>query len=470
MNADNSTIILVTLIAYKALLLGIGFWARGRTHDETDFFLGGRKLGPLVASISYAASSSSAWTLLGVSGAAFSQGLGAIWMLPGIVAGHIFAWFFLGNRIRKLSRQRELITLTDVVTLDLSEQQRRSAAIVASAITLFAFTFYVAAQFQGAGNAFAQSFGLQATPAIGLGAAIILIYTLLGGFWAVSITDTLQGLLMLAAAILLPIAGLWSVGGISELWAGLQEQSTHLTTWSAQHTGLAGLGFIFGLLGVGLGVFGQPHLVNRFMALADHNALRKARIMAITWFSVVLAGMLIVGWCARVLLGTTVESEKAFFALSDTLLPALVTGVLTAAVLSAIMSTADSQLLVAASSASYDLRKGDHRARNTLVSSRLAIVAICAVAALIAIFIPASIFGRVLFAWSGLGAAFGPLIIARAIGRPVAFLAIPIAMLIGFLGTAFFYALPGTLADAGERFIPFLAAMAVVWLWPTKNQ
>ena len=463
-------VVLTTLIVYQIALIGIGLWAQRRTHDNADYFLGGRQLGPIVAAISYAASSSSAWSLLGVSGAAFTIGLGALWLLPGIVSCHALAWFWIAPRLRAFSVQHGAITLTDVLAHGISGSARRVVIGIATLIVLFCFLFYVAAQFQAAGNTFTANFPIDRSTAIFLGGAIVLVYTFLGGFWAVSVTDTLQGLLMLLAAILLPLAALSAVGGFDALMVGLQQVSDPAQlSWSAGNAGLLGLGFALGMMLIGLGAFGQPQLLNRFMALRDDKALRQGRVLAIVWFVIVLAGMLLLGLCGRVLMPMADNAETLFFAMTNELFPVVIGGLVTAAVLSAIMSTADSQLLVAASSVAHDLGLAKKIPLRTLTLSRLAMALICILSAIIAIQLPASIFSRVLFAWNGLGAAFGPIVFARMAGRTIAPWAIIAAMLAGFGLTALLYSLPNTPGDIAERLLPFLIASLIVFFGSAKR-
>ena len=466
---SRSMIILVTLVAYKLVLIGIGWWAQRRTGSVEDFFVGGRHLGPWVASLSYAASSSSAWTLLGVSGAAFTVGVGALWMLPGILGCHLIAWFWIAPRLRQLSGERELMTLTEVLAMDASPRATRVIALLASMIIVFCFVFYVASQFQAAGKTFEVSFGTDPVGSIALGALIILIYTLLGGFWAVSVTDALQGGLMALAAILLPIAALVSVGGFAGLTEGLAATATvNQLSWHAGWGPMLGLGFIFGLMLIGLGTFGQPHLMNRFMALESDRALRRARIMALVWFAVVLSGMLLLGLCGRVLVPEIVDGETVFFQLTDDLLPLVLGAIVTAAVLSAVMSTADSQLLVTAAAVSNDVGLFDRRHPRGLLYSRLAMVAVSVLAVLVAITLPATIFARVLFAWNGLGSAFGPLLFARLAGRSLPPVTVITAMVSGFGLTALFYSLRNSPGDIVERAVPFVISAIIVWAGSRK--
>ncbi|MFK7956373.1 MAG: sodium/proline symporter [Lysobacterales bacterium] len=452
---ERATVVLITLVVYKVLLLAIGLWAQRRTHTTEDYFLGGQQLGPFVAAISYAASSSSAWTLLGVSGAAFTLGLGAVWLLPGIVLAHIVCWFWVAPRLQARTADGSALTLTDVLVGDARGGWRVALAVSASLIVLFCFVFYVAAQFQGAGNTFTSNFNMDRDHALWLGAAIVLIYTLLGGFWAVSVTDALQGLLMCIAAILLPIAAVAAIGGPGALVDALAELTP---TASGGFVGIAAGGFAAGMMLVGLGTFGQPQLLNRFMALRDKKSLRQARILSVGWFVIVLVGMLVLGWCGRLLMPDAGNGETLFFDLTNSLFPVLIGGVITAAVLSAIMSTADSQLLVAAAAVAHDMGLARRWPQRALLVSRLVMAALCGAAALLAASLPASIFSRVLFAWNGLGAAFGPLLIILLCQRQVKPGWALASMLTGFGLTAALYSLPNTPGDIAERLLPFLAA------------
>jgi sodium/proline symporter len=458
-----TAIVLVTLVAYQALLLAIGWWAKSRNHDESDFFLGGRGLGPLVAAISYSSSASSAWTLLGVSGIAYLLGISAVWIAAGSFSGMLVAWFWIAPRLRRHSRERQLITMTDVLVQGCQNTMRRAIVASASVIIVFSFTFYVAAQFQAAGSTFATAFQLPMTDSILIGALIIMIYTMLGGFWAVSVTDTVQGLLMALSAVLLPVAALIEVGGVGGFMEGLRAVSSPAQLhWTGANAGLVALGFVLGSLGIGLGTYGQPHLLVRFMALRDDRALRQARVITISWYSLVFLAMLFVGLVGHVLYAQLDNPENIFFLLTDSLFPAFLSAVVLAAVLSAIMSTADSQLLVAASAISHDLGFGTRRPQRQLLISRLTIVVLVVLAVVVAVFLPERIFSRVLFAWSALGAAFGPVVFFRLADvalRPGAVLA---AILTGFGLSVLFYLLPATPGDVLERLAPFAMATLIL--------
>jgi sodium/proline symporter len=291
-----------------------------------------------------------------------------------------------------------------------------------------------------------------------IGSGIVVSYTLLGGFWAVSLTDTLQGFMMALAAIVLPLAALIAVGGPGALADGL---AAIPDADSATRSGFSAVaGFALALLGIGLGYPGQPHVVNRFMALRDDAGLRRGRIIAIAWAVVVYAGMLVLGWCGRVLF-TLGDKEVVFIVATRELFPPVVAGVMLAAVLSAIMSTADSQLLVAASAVTHDLGLGGGSTPTMMRRSRWVVLLLSAAAAAAAMVGSQEIFKRVLFAWSAMGAAFGPLLLVVVLRGPVAPRWAVAAMASGFTLSVAAYLTPGAAGTAMERVLPVLVALVL---------
>jgi sodium/proline symporter len=449
--------ILYTLVAYKLLLVAIGLWATRRTRDTDDFFLGGRRLGGWVAAISASASSSSAWTLVAVSGMAYLWGWPALWLFPATLSGFLVNWLWVAPRLMRMSRASGALTLTEFLAgPDAERGWPRRIVVFASGVVLFSFTFYIAAQFQAAGNAFASAFDLDMRSAVTIGAAVVLAYTLLGGFWAVSVTDTLQGLVMALTALVLPIAAVLAAGGPGAVLDALAAQGPG--EGGPPTAGIAAVGFVFGTLGIGLGYPGQPHVVNRFMALRDARALRDAQVIALSWAVIIYAGMLTVGLAARALYGGLLADEQVLFEVTSRLFAPVVAGVMIAAVLSAIMSTADSQLLVAASSVSHDLPRAG---RGSLATSRLVVALISVLAVIVAVLLPQSIFSRVLFAWTALGAAFGPPLLVKLAGFDIPPVQVFAAMVTGFFGTVFFYWMPNMPGDWLERLVPFAASFAI---------
>lgn len=465
---ETATVVAMALIAYKLLLVGVGAWASRRNHTGDDFFLGGRQLGPWVAGISYSASASSAWTLLGLSGAAYTLGVSVIWVALGSISGMFVAWYLIAKRIREASHAHDLVTMTDFFVHEVDGPWRSSMVHSISFIILFSFVFYVAAQFQGAGTAFSGAFGMPRTQAIMLGAAIVLVYTWLGGFWAVSLTDTIQGGVMAVAAIALPVMTLIHLDGVSGFLDGLAASATSdQLSFTGGNAGLLGLGVVLGGLSIGFGTYGQPHLIVRFMALKDDAARRQAAIITAVWYILVFFGMVFLGLAGRVLFADLGNPEQVFFQVADSVFPALVAGLLTAAVLSAIMSTADSQLLVSASVLSHDLKLERH-VKSPLLLGRVAVLSVVLLAALVALFLPAQIFARVLFAWVALGAAFGPLLFARLLRWRIAPSKQVLGIWLGFGLAVLLSWLPNTVGNVAERLLPFVVHF--IYLMTMRNR
>ncbi len=462
---SETTAIIVTLVVYKVALLGIGIAAQRKTRSAGDFFLGGRSLGPWVAGLSASASSSSAWSLLGVSGFAYAKGVSALWLFPACVGGFWLNWYVLAPALRRVSARSGALTVTELLAGPRDAPGSAAIRRVSTAIVLVSLMAYVASQFQGAGKTFAETFAMSTTEAVLLGSAVVVVYTMLGGFLAVSITDTLQGIVMAIASVALPVAGWVFVGGWDGLVDGLSRVDIEGFSSLTRDLPLAaGIGFVLGLLGIGLGYPGQPHVVNRFMAVRDETALKQARVIAIGWAVILYSGMIVLGLCARVFLLPLGDGEVAFIAAARHLFPPVVAGVVLAAVLSAIMSTADSQLLVAASAVVHDLPdQEDDDPKRMVARSRAVVVGLSAAAVVAALVGDASIFDKVLFAWTAMGAAFGPLLLVIVLRGPVRPSARLAAITLGFTSAVVAYSIPALAGTAWERVFPFVLALAIAW-------
>ena len=490
----TSTVVLITLITYKLVLIGVGLWASRRNRDETDFFLGGRDLGPFVAGMSYAASTSSAWVILGFSGFVYGIGVGALWMVPGIWAGYAVVWLYFGRRLREESLASKQITLTDFLLQDSNEEYvqaagqierkpgegtaRTLAAGVAALLTVVCFIFYIAAQFDAAGKALAEHFLISVPQAVIVGAVIVLVYSLLGGFWAVSVTDSIQAVIMLAVALGVPYAALNAAGGLNAVWQSLASSMPEsYLSLSGGYSGLVLIGFVFGLVGMSLGALGQPHLLNRLMAIRGEAERKIGFGIAISWGILVFLGMTVLGLSGRVLLPEIANPETLFYQAASDYLPAVLAGVVIAATLSAVMSTVDSIMLAAAGAVAHDMGLNRRFEKRELLASRVVMFCIALLAVALTLGLPDSIFNRVLFAWSALGAAFGPIVVWRVSGRSVTAMACLYSMLAGFFTTVLFYsygALPATGSllsqaahlpgDPFERVFPWLPSLLLLVL------
>lgn len=460
--SENATTVLITLVVYKLVLIGIGFWAQRRNVSESDFFLGGQTLGPWVAGLSYAATSSSAWVLLGYSGFVYAAGPSAMWMLPGIWLGYVLVWVGFGRQLREQTEAKGLVTPTDFLAADASAGMRKPIVLTASALIVFCFLFYVAAQFQAAGTALATTFSLNGAEAVVLGATVVLIYCLLGGFWAVSVTDTLQGFVMGVVALATPIAAVVVLGGPAEALAAIRATAgpEYLDIFGGR-TGFAFLGFAVGLSSIGLGTAGQPQLLARVMSVRSDSARRQAFAIALGWAVTVFLCMSVVGLTGRALAAGLANSETLLFELVGQLFPSVLAGIALAALLSAVMSTVDSILLSASGAVAHDMGLNYRFKGRELLVSRLTMTSITVLAVLLTLTIEATIFDRVLFAWAALGAAFGPIIVARVLGWKPRDAVVLASMLIGFSITVYFSQAevdsgPGGLWERGLPWVPTL--------------
>ncbi|HJL92909.1 MAG TPA: sodium/proline symporter [Woeseiaceae bacterium] len=477
----QSQVIAITLIFYQFLLISIGLWASRRIKNNIDFLLGGRQLGAWVAGLSYAASTSSAWVLLGFSGFVFKYGYSALWMMPGIWGGYVVMWLMLGPRVREESSKKKWVTPTDFICANLKDSEKKRIASLAALLIAFCFIFYIAAQFDAAANAFISNFNMTPGTSLLLGATIILIYCVLGGFWAASLTDTMQAIVMIFAAITVSAVTVIKAGGYETIVNSLSLIDKDYTDWSGGYSGFLLLGFLAGVIGIGSGTFGQPHLLARLMAVKGEKELRMGFTIAIIWVIIIFCAMALLGLSAKSILGDINSGEEIFYLMAEDLLPPILAGIVIASILSAVMSTVDSLLLASSSAISHDLGLSRIFKLNRLTISRIVMTMIVCSSTILAWMIPDSIFNRVLFAWSALGAAFGAIVVSRVFNYEPTYKARLWSIIIGFSSTVLFYTfgnippeetknqiygilsilgnLPG---DPFERLIPFLLSCFVI--------
>lgn len=455
---------LLTLIAYAGLLIAVSIWASRKVRSEaSSFLLGGRSLGPLVSGLAYAASSSSAWVLLGYSGFVYAVGPSALWMIPGILLGYAAVWLFAGPMLQRASRDKDQLTLTAFLTETAGPKAARLIQIAATLMIAFCFSYYIASQFQGAGVAFDDLFGIGMTGGVILGALIILIYTLMGGFLAVSVINTVQGLVMMAVALLLPLIAFQAAGGVDGISEALIQAPPDYMTIFGGRTGWIAAGFVTGMTATGFGALGQPHLISWIMAARDTRARVVGAGVAISWGFAVYLGMAVLGLSGRAIFGADAPAEGIFFKVAGDMLPPVLAGIVAAAILSAIMSTVDSQLLVASGAISHDLGAGRMLGGRTVLATRLAMLVVSVLAVALTLALPSTIFDRTLFAWTALGASFGPVVVVRAFGGRPGGAFVLCSMLAGFgAALAFeFFLDPGPGAVWG-RTVPWGAAFLVL--------
>jgi sodium/proline symporter len=407
----------VVMVLYLGVLLTIGWRASRRTHGGEDFHLAGRSLGPWAAGISSTASSESGWVTLGAVGMTYAHGISGLWFAPGCLLGYLVNVYVVAPRLREISASHGSVTLTDVITRRWGDP-RNVLRLTATTIILLCMMVYVASQMTAAGKAFSGSLGLDVDGpgylyGVLIGAAVITLVTVLGGFRAVAWTDLFQGLLVAFALIGLPLWAIARLGGFGALFSGLGVIDPNLLSATGGRMGPALWGFIIGELGIGLGYPGMPHVVTRYMATRSDRDVQRLQIIAMIWGVVVFYGAGLVGLVGRVSLPELVDGERALMALALQLTHPVIAGLLLAAVISAVLSTVSSQLLVAASAVSYDVVEqsfGNARDdRRSLILGRVTVAVVGLLGVLIALRGESVVFWFVLFAWSGLGASFAPL-------------------------------------------------------------
>lgn len=469
---SSTTIVIITLVIYKLVLLLIGYWASKQVASEGDFFISstghGKGLGAWTAGLSYAASTSSAWVLLGYTGFVFSVGVKALWLVPGIFGGYILTWLVMGPRLNQETAEKNHITMVDFMIEDAQGPWKSRIASLSAILIIFCFIFYVAAQFQAAGNAFSSVFGLGVLESVVLGAVIIVAYCLMGGFLAASLTDALQALVILFACIIVPLMTVQATGGFAHIASVLHEQEpASYFQFSGGAVGWLAMGTALGLLGTGLGACGQPQLLNRVMAAKDTRTRLQGAAITIGWGVIIYVGITILAFSMRASM-PEVPSEQIFFKAAEQYLPPVMAGIVLAAILSAVMSTVDSLLLVAASAISHDLGVARFMPGRELLAGRIAMVVVAAVSVVLTLIVPDTIFDRVLFSWVALGAAFGPAVINRCLGWRVGGVYVFFAILAGFSIAVISSNYAGPTADVCEKWVSWIVGSLILFAGKEK--
>lgn len=432
---DSSIGSIVIFGVYLAGMVGIGLWVYKRTVSQADFVLGGRSLNSWVSGLSANASDFSGWLLLGLPGAIYVSGLGEAWIAVGLASGFAGSWLIIAPRLRvytervtdsRTGAESDSLTLSSFLENRFNDRTRLLRAVSAILIIVFYF-FYVASGLVAMASLFDMVFGLDPAPAIAIGVAIVVLYTVLGGFLAVSYTDVVQAMMMWIALLVVPIMAISVLGGFGGLTDGVTDKAEGLMSafggtsldadtgaWITTET--LGAVVIVSGLAWGFGYFGQPHILARYMGIRSVKDIPKAAGISVAWAVSAMILAVLVGFIGIAYFDTPLgDPEQVFPSLIASLTNPLVAGVLLAAILAAVMSTADSQLLVAASALTEDGYKAfvDEKAspRSLLWISRGTVVAVAIIAALVALYGNSSVMDLVGYAWAGFGAGFGPVLL-----------------------------------------------------------
>jgi sodium/proline symporter len=417
--ASQNPVIIVTFILYLSFMMGVGVYFYRRTNNISDYILGGRKVNYWVTSLSAQASDMSGWLLMGLPGYAYLAGLEAFWIAFGLAVGTWVNWKYVARRLRIYTELAgDAITLPDYFENRFRDKSK-VLRIVSSIFILVFFLIYTSSGFVAGAKLFSSVFGLPYQTGLYIGVLVIIGYTFLGGYMAVSWTDFFQGVLMFFAVTLVPIIGFRLAGGMGNTFNTVRTINPELlnifTTADGSPVGLIA---IISLVAWGLGYFGQPHILARFMGIRSADDIAPARRIATVWVVISLAFAVIIGLVGLAGLDLNFEgadSERVFIYLIDAVVPPVLAGVFLSAILAAIMSTADSQLLVTSSALTEDLYavllRNKASQKELVWISRISVVVVALIAMFIAFDPESSVLGLVSYAWGGFGATFGPIVV-----------------------------------------------------------
>ncbi|WP_242555245.1 sodium/proline symporter PutP [Bacillus cereus] len=407
--------IMVSLAIYMAGMLYIGYWSYKKTSDLSDYMLGGRGLGPAVTALSAGASDMSGWMLMGLPGAMYATGLSSVWIAIGLLIGAYANYLIIAPRLRTYTEvANDSITIPDFLENRFKDRTKILRFFSAIVILVF-FTFYASAGLVSGGRLFENSFNLDYKIGLFVTVGVVVAYTLFGGFLAVSWTDFVQGCIMFIALVLVPIVAVTDVGGVTETFNTIKQvDASHLDMFK----GTTILGII-SFLAWGLGYFGQPHIIVRFMAITSIKDLKTSRRIGIGWMTISIIGAMLTGLIGIAYYAknnaTLQDPEMVFVTFSNILFHPYITGFLLSAILASIMSSISSQLLVISSAVTEDFYKTFFRRnasdKELVFIGRLSVLVVAMIAVVLAYHPSDTILTLVGYAWAGFGSAFGPVIL-----------------------------------------------------------
>ncbi len=407
--------VIISIVIYMAGMLLLGYMAYKRTSNLTDYMLGGRDLGPVVTALSAGASDMSGWLLMGLPGSMYVAGLSAGWIVVGLTLGAYMNWLYVAPRLRTYTEiANNSITIPDYLENRFKDSSRILRLTSALVILIF-FTFYTSSGMVAGGELFKTAFGMDYRTGIIVTATVVILYTLFGGFLAVSWTDTVQGLIMFLALITVPTVTIANIGNPNMTFDTIRAIDPHLLK---AFEGTTAIGII-SLLAWGLGYFGQPHIIVRFMAISSVKEMKKARRVGMSWMLFSVVGAMFTGLVGIAYFKLTNQTlsnpETVFIVLSEQLFPSIITGFLLAAILAAVMSTISSQLLVTSSALTEDFFKAfikrNASDKELVLVGRIAVLIVSLIGLVLALNPNETILNLVGYAWAGFGAAFGPVIL-----------------------------------------------------------
>lgn len=470
---------IATLISFSVYIVGmlaIGFYFYNRTKNISDYVLGGRGLNPVVAALSAGASDMSGWLLLGLPGLMFTTGISGSWIAVGLTIGAFLNWHYIARPLRTLTEK-----LDDSITIPgflANRFMSRNLRIVSAIVILIFYTLYASSGLVGGAKLFEATFDLDYQTALIVGTLVIVSYTFLGGYNAVSWTDFFQGTLMMLALLVVPVVVIHDLGGVSKTMNAIKViNPDYLNIW----TGTTFIGII-SLLAWGLGYFGQPHILVRFMSINKAKNVKTAKYVGMSWMIISIIGSLMVGFFGIAYVSAhnidLQDSEKIFITLSELLLNPWIAGFVLAAILAAIMSTIDSQLLVSSSCLTRDIYekviKQNASDKELVWIGRATVIAIALIAFYISTDQDSTVLSLVAYAWAGFGAAFGPIIILSLYNKNISAAGALAGMITGAATVLIWKQLEGGVFDLYEILPGFIFALIAIAifskLFPAKQE
>lgn len=479
---------ITVFIVYLVILAGIVFYSARRSKTNTDYVIGGKKISGFSLALSERATGESAWLLLGLTGHAYAEGWAAIWVALGCVAGILFLWTFMAEPLRKITEKTGSMTVSGLF-IRTFPGTHHGIGIVSSLIIIFFFMLYIAAQFSGAGKIFNDTFQIDPFWGMVLGSAIVTLYTMLGGFITVVATDAFQAVLMVVTCVVLPVVALFIAGGF-DAGIGASLANADFTVPLNAATTSSATGFLLVLNGLSwaFGYTGQPQLLTRMMAMRNPAETRQARWLAVGWTILAYGGAFLIGIIGfrlveAGLMGANAariaaDSEKIMPVMVMTLLNPILAGILLSGAVSAMMSTASSQLMVVSSSMTEDLYTQLYTSKisekKLLLLNKLLTLLVGVVAFILAITMEDTVYGLVSYAWSGIGASFGPAVLLLLFWKKFSQAGVYASLLTGTFSAVVWKTWLTTPTGISERLasflLAFMAAVAFSLLFPQKRK
>lgn len=456
---NRSATVLLTLMAFAALLLTVAAWAGRRTHNAADFALANRRLGTWLLAASITANTVNGWLLMTLAGAAFAWGLSAVWICGAFVGGAALSLFFIAPRLRNISVAQGNATLFQLLSLDAGDRLQPLIARSASLIFLLCVLLQTSAMLSFAGGLLVDEFGFNLISMALTSVFLITVCAFAGGLRATAVGDAVQVIAIGLFAALLLAGATFAIGGWEQFQVAINALGPMTTDWFGGRNGVVALAFAAGVFCIGLGMTGQPQIATRFMAARDERTLWLASWLALAFITLIVGLVLCCGWSAGVLYAGLERPELAMFTIADRLLPPIIAAFIVASLIAAILANVGSQLLALATSLGTDLRRVN--APLSLGWMRAAMALSAVLVALSTLWAPATVFEHAMFGYAAIGASFGPLLLVRLSGKRVRPGAMLAAIWSGFILSLLFHLLPDSPGDFLERVMPFVASLGI---------